>query len=315
MQPLRHFDFAELERFAARFDEATMNAWLEALVARHQCREFVQPGYELPLARRIRELVEAGRPASCLRVGDGEGNILGASDREFRNLAKLSAQKAAEMHLGRWFPARVLESWSRATLQAVDEADVIGLPGPGRIRKLYRSLKDAERDRSFDIRGACGTINALRHAYGVLSGASAGRTITDSMFHHGLLPHYRDILRDAPRIGLISCYTALPEKLSAAFGVGHVDLFLIPGQISNIGRNPAKPHYPDVFEEVMETLCALQPGQPVLVAAGILGKIYCNRIKQCGGIALDIGSVADVWMGKRARRYHHAAYLEKWKLA
>lgn len=42
-------------------------------------------------------------------------------------------------------------------------------------------------------------------------------------------------------------------------------------------------------------------GRVFLIAAGLLGKHYCNIIKLQGGIALDIGSVLDSW-AKRGRK-------------
>jgi hypothetical protein len=315
MQPVRHFDFAELGQFAARYDQASMEGWLEGLLARYQSHAFAVRGYEPLLAQRIRAVIEAGRPASCLRLGDGEGNLLGACDGEFRNLQRLSAQKAAEMHLGRWLPGSALASLSRATFKAIANADVIGVPCSGRIEHLYRNLQNRKRGSKFDIRGACGTINALRYAHAALSSTMPDRVMTNCWFHRDVLPFYKEILRGMPRLGLISCYPELPDRLRTVFGVADVTFFAIPNQVSNTGRLPSSPHYPDVFEEVMRSLGNLEEGQLVLVAAGLLGKIYCNRIKQCGGIALDIGSVADVWMGQRARRHHDAAYLEKWVLS
>jgi hypothetical protein len=314
MQPVRHFDFAELERFAARYHQTVMEGWLEDLLARNRSHAFAVPGYEPLLAERIRAVIEAGRPASCLRLGDGEGNILGACDGEFRNLQRLSAQKAAEMHFGRWLPGSSLASLSRETFEAIANADVVGVPCTGRIERLYRNLRVRKRGSRFDIRGACGTIDALRYSYAALSSASPDRVITNCWFHRDLLPLYKNMLRGTPKLGLISCYPDLPDRLRTAFGAEQITLFAIPNQVSNTGRRPSSPHYPDVFEAVMRSLGAIEEGQLVLVAAGLLGKIYCNRIKQCGGIALDIGSVADVWMGQRARWYHDAAYLEKWKL-
>lgn len=38
-------------------------------------------------------------------------------------------------------------------------------------------------------------------------------------------------------------------------------------------------------------------GAVFLVAAGLLGKVYCHRIHRLGGIAIDVGSVVDAWMG------------------
>jgi hypothetical protein len=314
MQPVRHFDFAELERFAARYDRNVMEGWLKELLDRNGSGAFAGPDYESLLATRLRAIIAAGRPASCLRLGDGEGNLLGACDGEFRDLQRLSAQKAAEMHLGHWLPGQALESLSRATFEAVANADVIGVPCDVRIQRLHPSIKEGRRAKRFDIRGACGSINALRYAHKALSSATPDRVITNCWFHRDLLPHYKDILRGTRKLGFIGCHPELPERLRTAFGAEDVDYFPVPNQVSNTGIRPAPPHYPDVFEKVIQSLNVIGRGQVVLVAAGVLGKIYCNRVKECGGIALDIGSVADVWMGARARRHHDAAYLDKWSL-
>jgi len=314
MQPLRHFDIADLRRFAARFDQGAMEAWLAELLERHGSHEFAGPDYTPRLAARLREVVIAGRPASCLRLGDGEGNILAADDTIFRNLQRLAAEKAAEIHLGRWFPDSVLRSWSREMLAAIGNADVVGVPCTDRIAGLYRDLQHPPPDARPDIRGACGTINALRFAYAALSQATPRRVVTNCAFHRTLLPHYRSILGPAARLGVIGCHPELPDKLKTAFGARQVDFFAIPNQASNTGKRSGPPHYPDRFNAVTDSLSGIEKGQVVLVAAGILGKLYCDRVKQCGGIALDIGSVADVWVGRRARRYHKPAYLDRWKL-
>jgi hypothetical protein len=44
-----------------------------------------------------------------------------------------------------------------------------------------------------------------------------------------------------------------------------------------------------------------RPGAVFLVAGGLLGKIYCDRIRALGDIALDIGALADAWMGHNTR--------------
>ena len=46
----------------------------------------------------------------------------------------------------------------------------------------------------------------------------------------------------------------------------------------------------------------------VLVAAGVLGKVYCARIRAAGGIALDVGSAADHWCGHATRTIDEAAF-------
>jgi hypothetical protein len=41
----------------------------------------------------------------------------------------------------------------------------------------------------------------------------------------------------------------------------------------------------------------------VIVAAGYLGKWIAYQAALRGGVALDLGSIPDYWMGKRTRGY------------
>jgi hypothetical protein len=51
-----------------------------------------------------------------------------------------------------------------------------------------------------------------------------------------------------------------------------------------------------------------------LVAAGILGKIYCDVIRAAGGVAVDIGHVADLWAGRETRSYDQAELVAQWSI-
>jgi hypothetical protein len=55
-------------------------------------------------------------------------------------------------------------------------------------------------------------------------------------------------------------------------------------------------------------------GMLVLVAAGILGKIYCHAISEKGGIAIDVGSVLDLCAGHSHTRgeYRLHPWLHAW---
>jgi hypothetical protein len=51
----------------------------------------------------------------------------------------------------------------------------------------------------------------------------------------------------------------------------------------------------------METLHVAWPGQAFLIGAGVLGKVYCHRVKELGGVAIDVGSLIDAWAGVESR--------------
>ena len=48
------------------------------------------------------------------------------------------------------------------------------------------------------------------------------------------------------------------------------------------------------------------------ISAGMLAKIYCGVIRAAGGVAVDIGSVADTWAGVRSRWHMNDDYQRAW---
>jgi hypothetical protein len=60
-------------------------------------------------------------------------------------------------------------------------------------------------------------------------------------------------------------------------------------------------HFRGRFKEVCEELTVNYRGELFLVAAGFLGKFYCDLIKSRGGIAIDVGSIVDYWLGHDTR--------------
>ena len=43
------------------------------------------------------------------------------------------------------------------------------------------------------------------------------------------------------------------------------------------------------------------PGMLYLVGGGLYGKLYCQLIRSQGGVALDLGSLFDAWLGLPTR--------------
>ena len=70
----------------------------------------------------------------------------------------------------------------------------------------------------------------------------------------------------------------------------------------------APPHFPDIFDRLRRDIVVPFPGALFLVGAGLLGKIYCHWIRQRGGVALDIGAMADAFAGFNTRASIAAIY-------
>jgi hypothetical protein len=305
----------EFVAFLQQLGPSAMTEWLDLLVSRFDSARFVAADYSATLAVAIRAIIEKRRPASLIRLGDGEGNVLAATDEQFPALTREANARIANLMFGVRM-GEAMKSLSPLMTEAVANADVLGVPCGNRIEAVGQKIRTQLSKGEYDLRGMSGAINALRHAARILGEAPVDgpRVITNCYFHRDLLPHYGAILADLPCMGLISCHAGLPERLRRGFGIGEVDFYEIPPQALSLGRAPDRPHYPERFEQLMSSITVGFDGQVFLVAAGILGKIYCERIRHLGGIGFDLGSTADVWMGQSAREYQTEDFVNRWKL-
>jgi hypothetical protein len=100
-------------------------------------------------------------------------------------------------------------------------------------------------------------------------------------------------LSERATVGMIGCRD-IGARLQVAFEIGRVRSWIVRGESKYPGAE-TEPHWPDGFHRVMESLEVTERGQPFLIGAGFLGKIYCHRVKELGGVAIDVGSLLDAW--------------------
>ena len=117
-------------------------------------------------------------------------------------------------------------------------------------------------------------------------------------------------------MGIVTCHAELAAGLRERMGATSVDLRLVPPQAA-IARGPRADtgHWPGRYRELMRELQTIEPGNLWFVAAGMLGKVYCDVIRDAGGIAVDIGHTADVWAGVRSRASIKPASLDACRIA
>jgi hypothetical protein len=128
--------------------------------------------------------------------------------------------------------------------------------------------------------------------------------------HLSLLTFYRDLVAAAATVSLITCYQELGGILERATGVTCAESLIIPPQAANVGARLQEAQYPDVYQRLCEEIASRERhGQLFLVGAGFLGKYYCELIKRSGGMAVDVGSLMDVWMGLSVRSYHTPEFV------
>ncbi len=281
-------------RLALTYERATEIAAAEL---REQSSEWL--GTDALLAT-VREHLDERRPFSFIRLGDGEARFLIASRPDLRpQLAEAEARAIGEVVWDNWFgetlaaadPA-ALASLAADYVAAVRNADVIGASDAIRLRQDT---------------GHYGYLAFQEHWLRGIA-AERGSVLWTSAFAHRDLeratPGLAALLEGQDTLGLISPHPGLADRLAARFDIADVVDIVIPAE----GRLPTAPqsransrHFPEVYRHVLATLVLPRPGCLVLVAGGLLGKVYCDRVRTLGGIALDIGALADAWMGHDTR--------------
>ncbi len=254
-------------------------------------------------------------PFSIIRLNDGEGNLISQMYEGYKALYDYCIDKIFVMMFGRESIARKdLEFIRKLVIDSVGSADAIGLPERSRVLSSYKnSLSEV------DVRGMMG-IKSIPHSLFRLSTEKIislhDKYLVSGWFARELLEHFESILDSERIVGYIGCYSDLPKKLCRRFNISEVDFYPIPPQPSNVHITSSSQfdHYPKVFSDNVQKIKAKYPGQIFLVSAGLLGKVYCKIIKDSGGIAIDIGSIADLWMGERVRPWLLKANFDSYVL-
>ncbi len=260
---------------------------------------------------RVQAAIKARRAFSLVRFGDGEARFLAAMDGTLNPaLTQADRLAAGESIWGNWFGTRLatvapaaLDALHAATLGAMATASILGVPTSARlaIDRLH-----------------FGYLATLERQLACIPGRVRDRRFTDAgiaLHLHAGSPFYARLLRGLDSLGVISPHPGLAARLGRLHGVGATAEYVVPGEtrLPPATRGAPAAHFPDVYRAVMTGLIVPRPGAVFLVAAGLLGKVYCARIKSLGGIAIDIGSVADAWMGFDTRPGQFPR-LETWRL-
>lgn len=252
------------------------------------------PEFVAELTRALRER----KPYSFTRYGDGEGIILGYPEH--------TKQVNMNGRLDKWFGSKHMGAGEQIQFandmrQSIREADMIGIPG-ARHMEINVNWRSVGRYLS--------TYNLLRDDLRVCS--------MDEVLHLQTKQMYAELFKSGGVDGVhvISCRDVEPV-LRKACNMQWVKSFFIPPQLRpcvGLNLSPERKHYPERYNDLRERLANKDMrGQVVLVGAGGLGKVYCMWIKRAGGIALDLGSVLDGWVGATTRS-HICAQPEVWKL-
>jgi len=216
---------------------------------------------------------------SVIRLGDGEGRLLGWPERvDMPALAK---------HLLFWFgrcdfSVDDVTRMKRDLEYAIYTADIVGLPNESNCEKGGHWL---EPELWMRERGLLDRHIICDHELHL------------QLWREGLLP---EIVASAERVSLITCRQVVDE-MREFFRLDTLKCYKIPEE-ANTGRQATR-HFPDIYNQLFEELKHNAIGELVLVGAGVLGKAYCSWARRAGGVGLDIGSLFDGFARVDSRSY------------
>jgi hypothetical protein len=231
--------------------------------------------------RLVSRHVAERRPIAVVRFGEGEARLLGADPADPAStkaaIKKLCRQTGLSFTLEEMLEVRAL------VLSALDEADVVG---------LFTSASFAEEHREL------GQLIEAVYAERVARGRKPAH-LAHSLLNNDIRDALPALLAGQRRLSVVSCRDIGP-KLEADHGIPDVAVHQIPSQyvVRDVdGAYEAALHdvpiWPDFYRRLHDEIAVRERGEIFLIGAGLFGKSLCIRVRELGGIALDMGSTLD----------------------
>ena len=253
-----------------------------------------------------------GNAFSLIRLGDAEGLLMSVSN----NSADIDI-KYFERHFGDH--GRNLEdllSLRNRLMQSIEGADFIGirndildvtfdpnslsLPRNDFLEHARTNFRLRDAEKNLDYQG----LRRIAFLHKSLSNLDLNnnKRFCSAWFqfdYHNSGEIFR-LLKQQDRIGLISCRSELPGMLEEMFEVS-VKFHKIPDMFRDLSSELIVPDYINQLEDILSQRLVEFPGMLYLIGAGLYGKLYCQLAKSQGGVALDLGSLLDAWVGIASR--------------
>lgn len=243
------------------------------------------------------DAVRDRKPFALIRAGDGEGAWTFRPHVEEARFSHLFRRMRGQFLLD-WFGSdQLLDSvefhrFARESSDLLSEADIVGVPPVERVEHEYGLMS---------TRGIPSCVNLLR-SLGCLDGAAAAspRYLCSAHIHTELqgAGFFSQLFNEASAIGVITSYASLSSRLRDRGAPVDIE-YLVPGDSRNYWTDDAGKRmcqFPDRVAEVMQSLSTQNlQGHIFLVAAGFVGKRYCLEVKARGGVAIDVGALANHW--------------------
>lgn len=252
------------------------------------------------VVEKIETALRTNSPLSILRVGDGEGNVLGMTKNEIQEVQKQTFfHRFVDIH-GIEIPIEDAVKLCWSVRSSIKSADIIG----------FRSFMFPEKEEfklAIERRWAFAALGILYAReilqQGLFHGWLNEKIITSAWIHLDILPFLDQLLNIPDKVIIITGRSALRDEFSRRLGKRLSAFINVPIE-GSVPSSLATSHFYSAFPDVQKQLQKNLSGTLVLVGAGFFGKVYCDIAKQNGAVAFDIGSAFDILAGLNTRPIH-----------
>lgn len=234
-------------------------------------------------------------PWSVIRLGDGE------SYAWLQNLTTEQITMREQVWWGTTIEAGLRQQIAAEALDAITQADVLGVPA------LFRFARDTTHTlASYKSHRSVAGLLLVLDGVGALPPSS--RRFTEERIHQLCfdLPTVLDLAKGATKVIVVSSIAsgAILNCFSDLDGIP-VDCVQVPTHTKTKGNilfSTSDKPLPYCYKEINQVIAGKAcPGALVLVASGFIGKVFCETARQNGAVALDVGAMADYWVGVKTR--------------
>jgi hypothetical protein len=287
---------------------ASCEAALERMYPHCFFQTDVAPEQRRAFISLVRARVALQQPFSFVRIGDGEAACLPYEPRLAAH-APTDARDRERIWWGEALKPGMSDQTAPRIARAMLDADCIGLPTTARFLRELNLQREDTLETSLTGRGLRCILYCSERLAELRSPGLPPPILTSCHLHQDLAlwDCYEELLDGVKEIVLVSCHPGLADWIGKRFGskiAGNV--VLPPDKVSAPllrSRVRETRKLPEILDAVIEEMGDLPRGRLVLVGAGYPGKLLTGIARERGGIALDLGSIFDYWLGLNTRSY------------
>lgn len=248
---------------------------------------------QVELFSLIEQKLATSTPFLLLRIGDADCYGLKTDKIDPDQMARDCGAREMKWW-GENIPDELREKIRRMFNETVIDTDVMGIPS------IFRFISDlAAPENSFILarnqRGSVAVMDAM-NSMAQADQFLPSMVFTENRCHHILFNQSAldRLASKAKHIVIMSRHDG--EKIKSIFKGHTVDTVQIPDEGLKQESLPFR-----VDQLVEDLKSKVKKGSLVLVSAGFAGKYFLKVAKDQGAIALDVGAMADYWVGIKSR--------------